>query len=566
MKKFLTVLVALVLMIVIAGGAVYAWLGDKYKYSTETADMEEYFGVSLGECAIILQDEMIESKALVEEDICYLALEDVHKYLSDVFYVDTREQLLLYTDGEGTTRVSIGTKTVSKNGDIEELPYTICFVRGETCYIALDYVRRFANFEYRWFGDHMQMYTQWGEATVATVNKKTQVRVKGGIKSPILAQLEKGEQVEILERMETWCKVKTVDGIIGYTENKRLSEEKTVTETPVTDFVEKTYADNRLSGKVCLGWHAIGGTGGNVTLDEMVAGTKGMNVIAPTWFSLIDDEGQFRSFGEASYVDKAHSMGLKVWGVFDDFNYRNETKTVIDDYEILSSTTLRTGLVERIVDTSRELGLDGVNIDFEKLTSDCGPHFAQFIRELGVACDQANLILSVDNYMPNEGNKFYRTDVQGKAADYVILMGYDEHWHGSSEPGSVASIPFVTEGIEKTLNRVPADKLINGIPFYTIVWTIDGTEVSDEYLTMNNLADYLLNHPYEYAWDETTCQNYMEWQSGTKTYKIWIEDAESIQVKLNVMNAHNLAGVAVWRLGYGTPAAWDLINIYVQTP
>ena len=219
-----------------------------------------------------------------------------------------------------------------------------------------------------------------------------------------------------------------------------------------------------------------------------------------------------------------------------------------------------------MVDTSLGLGLDGINLDYEGLPQECGEHYVQFLKELSVLCRENGLILSVDSYVPFNFNNYYRLDIQGRVADYVIIMGYDEHWHGSGDPGSVASIDYVSNGLDRTLNeeQVPPEKVVNALPFYTILWQTEGANVTDQYITLNNVADYLQRVNVVPEWDEATCQNYAQWQSGNVTYQIWVEDAESISVKLNVMKAKNIGGVAVWRLGYGTEQAWDLVNAYAN--
>ena len=333
-------------------------------------------------------------------------------------------------------------------------------------------------------------------------------------------------------------------------------------ETAVADYTEPEYTTDRLEGKVSLGWHAIGGVGGNTTLDSMVAGADGMNVIAPTWFSLNDEAGGFRNYSSVEYVQRAHDLGLEVWGVWDDFNYNLESENDISVHNVLSVTSVRQKLTENIITEALKLGLDGVNIDFEKIESQTGIHFVQFIRELSVECRKNALTLSVDNYVPYNFNDYYRLDIQGKVADYVIIMGYDEHWHGSDDPGSVASISYVRNGIEKALEEVSSDKLVNAIPFYTILWKTSGSDVTDEYLTLNNTADFMSRVNITPEWDEETCQYYAEWESNNVTYQIWLEEEESIAAKLGVMSAKNLAGVAVWRLGYGTESIWNLLRGY----
>ena len=149
-------------------------------------------------------------------------------------------------------------------------------------------------------------------------------------------------------------------------------------------------------------------------------------------------------------------------------------------------------------------------------------------------------------------------------ADYVIIMGYDEHWHGSGDPGSVASIGYVSNGIDKTLEQVPKEKVVNGLPFYSIVWKTSGAQVTDQYLTLNNTETYLKNINVKGEWDEETQQMYYKWTSGGATYQIWAETDESLAVKINVMRAKDIAGVAVWRLGYGTKGVWQMISAYVN--
>ncbi len=565
MKKLIPVFVAIVLIIIIGIATAGTIVFDKYSYSDEKANLKEYFGVKGDRLAIFLQDERVEEQALLKDGVCYFDLKTVHKYFNDAFYVDSAEGLLLYALPTEVVRVCLGEAAVERGGSQEQLAYVPAYIEGEKVYLAADFVKEYTNFSYEVFELRVQVYTQWGEKREATVKKDTEVRVKGGIKSPILREIAAEEQVEVLEKMETWSKVKTNDAFIGYVENKCLSEESVETETPVTDYAEPEYTTQQLEGKVCLGWHSIGGVGGNDTLESMVANTKNMNVIAPTWFSLNDNQGGFESFGTPDYVERAHNMGLEVWGVLDDFNYNNVNNANIDVYAVLSSTTNRTRLIEGIIAEALRLGLDGINLDFERVNADSGEHYAQFIRELSIQCRLNELTFSIDNYVPFNFNAYLRRDVQGKVADYVVIMGYDEHWHGSGDPGSVASINYVSNGIDKTLEQVPKEKVVNALPFYSILWKIDGAEVTDEYLTMINTQDFLDRIGRQGEWNEETQQQYLEWTSGSATYKLWVENEKSIQVKLNVMKAKDIAGVAVWRLGYGTPAVWEMISAYANS-
>lgn len=561
MKKAVPVIVALVLIALIGVGYVGKMMWDRYSYGREKVDLDEYYGVEEGQLAIVLQDDRISEKAVVVGSDIYFDYNTVKAYLNNGFYLDRNAGKLLYTMAVDTVTASLGAAGYSDKDGFHGAEYTLCFQQDGKLYIAAEYVKKFTNYSYEIYDRHLQVYTEWGEKATAEIAKDTCLRVKGGIKSLILRELARGETVEVLEEMETWSKVKTSDAMIGYVENKRLENYGTEQETPVTGYVEE-YPSIAMDGKVCLGWHSIGGEGGNDTLDAMLAESKGINVIAPTWFSLIDNEGNFRSFASQGYVDKAHRAGVQVWGVLDNFNYELETSNPVSSYEILSSTSKRQRLAQNIVETAASLGLDGINIDFEGIPADCGEHYIQFLKELSVLCRNEKLILSTDNPVPFQFNNHYRLDTQGKIVDYVIIMGYDEHWSGSGNPGSVASISYVSNGLDRALEQVPAEKVVNALPFYTILWKTEGTQVTDQYIQLRYVENFVSHLSKPPAWDEATCQNYAEWQNGSARYQIWIEDEESIKVKLNVMSSKGIGGVAVWRIGYGTQEAWALVSAF----
>lgn len=561
-KKIIPVLIAIVLIIVIAGISFGTKILEKYSYTKERADLNAYFQMAgENDVAIVLQNEIIEERARLFDGVYYLDLHTVHKYFNDRFYEDKGEGLLLYTLPDDIVRTVTGSSEVITKDGTEALAYQPARYEGDTLYLAIDYVKRYTNFSYEGFTEpnRLQIYSSWEERQTAEVKKDTAVRVLGGVKSEILEDVAAGDKVILLEQMETWSKVKTADSVIGYIENKRLEEPRAELPIPVTDYQEPEYTSLTRDHKINLGWHVVAGVAGNDTLDAVTANTKGLNVISPTWFKLSDNEGNFTSFASQSYVDKAHGMGLEVWGLVENIEYKDS----IDMYAILSSTTTRTKLIDGLVNAALTYGLDGINVDFEQISMDCGEHYIEFIRELSIPCRANGIVLSVDNYVPTGYTDHYDRQEQGVVADYVIIMGYDEHYAGSPEAGSVASINFVEEGIEKTVSQVPAGKVINAVPFYTRIWeTKDGT-LDSQAVGMEMAEEYVNAHNIQIEWDDETCQNYGEYSEGGSLYQIWLEDAASLEVKLNIMEKYQIGGVACWRLGFEKPEIWDIIEAYL---
>ncbi|MCX4378020.1 MAG: glycosyl hydrolase family 18 protein [Lachnospiraceae bacterium] len=567
-KRMYPVLLAVVLIILVIAAAVGSKILNKYSYSKVRADLNEYFNLQQeDEIAIVLQDNHIEEKAKLRGDVCYFDLPTVEAYFTDRFYVNPIEQVLQFTTDTDVITVHIGEQSnvmyVSDMG--EELPYQAAFYEGDTLYIAADYVKKYANMEYELFTQplHMQIYTRWGSFTGASVSKKTVLRRLGGIKSDILVDLAAGESVIVLEKMDSWSRVKTENAFIGYVENKYLKGEITQERVCNTGFQEIVYNRVRKDGVINLTFHQVFEEAGGDALVNALQGTKGVNVVSPTWFRLSNSIGDFTSIANASYVSKAHELGIEVWALVTDVDSEDMFGVQIDFVELLSSSANRKHLIDGLMAQADTYGLDGINIDFEKVRNDSGTHFVQFLRELAIETGKRNIVLSIDNYVPTEYTAHYNRKEQGIIADYLIIMGYDEHYVGGGEAGSNASIGFVEDGIMRTKEEVPADKIINAVPFYTRVWEsgTDGLKAST--LTMAAQQDWITRTGVSPVWSDEFCQNYAEYQSGDSLFQCWLEDTDSIRVKLQVMKVQGIAGVASWKLGIEDKAVWDAIAEYM---
>lgn len=553
-RKRILILLLLLLVVMIAAGIVL-WI--RYGPSNKEADKNEYFGITdTNQVGLAIDNQIPDVKSMKEGSEIYLDFDSVHDYVNQRFYWDSNENRLLYTLPDRTLSIPAGATEFESGDGTQTRDYEIVKVENDTVYLALDFVKEYTDMS-------LDVYENPDRAVIVTnkeenhaqVSKDTEVRILGGVKSPILTEISKSDDVVVIEEAGSWMKVRTADGYIGYVKSNTL--EKAEKQTRESEYEEPEYTNIRKDYKINLAWHQVTSQAANENVASVIAGTTGLTTISPTWFSIQDTNGNITSLASSAYVDAAHQAGLEVWGLVDNFTHE------VDTLAVLSNTQSRANMISQLITEALNSDLDGINVDFEQITEEMSDHYIQFIRELSVECRKNQIVLSVDNYVPGFTSHYNREE-QGIVADYVIIMGYDEHFAGSEEAGSVASIDFVREGITETLKEVPKEKVINGLPFFTRLWIESSNGLTSQAIGMPEAETAVANAGVTASWDETTQQNYAEWTADGNTYKIWLEDEQSLEAKLKVMQEYDLAGAAAWKLGFEKSGIWELISQYVN--
>ena len=571
--------VLLIILIIAAIAGIILW--KRYSPSKEQYDMKKYYGIEKdGQVGITVDNKVVEAEGKLAGGKVYVAYNIVRDYINSRFYWDPNENVLLYMLPEDMISVDVGSKDYSISRKKKSEDYVILKTEGNTAYIALDFVQQYTNIDYEVSNnpDHVMIRTKWGKTDVATVKKNTQVRYQGGVKSPVLAELKKKDEVTVVESEQNWKKVRTADGVIGYVKNKALKneEKKNITRK----FEEQDYSNITKDYTINMAWHNVTNQDANNAVAQRIAQTKGLTTLAPTWIHVADTNGNISSIASADYVSYAHKQNVEVWMTVRDFDGGISSEK--ESYELLSYTSRRETLITQLIAEALRVGVDGINVDFEKISDKCGEHYIEFIRELSVKCRQNGLVLSVDNYVPKSFNTQYDRKEQGIVADYVVIMGYDEYYAGSPEAGPVSSYNYVKEGITETLKEVPAEKVISGIPFFTRLWketpkteeelkSDKGTD-AEQYSTtvesdaygMDNAQALVKQAGVDTTWDKKAGQNYATWEADGSKYEIWLEDSKSIEAKLKLMKKYKLAGTAEWSLGQESSDIWNLIQKYVN--
>ena len=520
----------------------------KYIPTKERMNLTEYYGQpGDGEMAVILGSNIMEERALMSGDQIYLPLDMVNTYLNQRYYWDSADNQILYAT---PSELQYYPASESGDGDV--------WLKDGTVYLRLGLVQKFTDLDVYVYENPSRVAIQYQFSGVKTtvVSGDTSIRYRGGIKSPILTDVNTGDTLLFLEEMEDWAKVATMDGYIGYIQKDKISSAET--QDFERSFQKEEYTYLTMDSKVNMSWHQVTSQEANAYLPDAIANISGVNVISPTWYYIQDTSGNIGNIASADYVAQAHEKGLKVWGLID--NFTAEVSTT----ETLSQLSSRQNIIQQLIQSATSIGMDGINVDFETLSEDAGPHFLEFLRELSIECHKNNLVLSVDNPVPEDFTSHYDRSEQGAVVDYIIIMGYDEHYVGS-DAGSVASLPWVEEGVQDTITEVSAQRTILAIPFYTRLWKTTGGALTSEAIGMDEAQKVLAENGVEAVWDGSVSQNYATFEKENSTYQIWLEDAKSIAEKVKLIPKYNLAGVAQWKLGFENSSIWQTISDNLQS-
>lgn len=554
------VLVVILLIVVVAAVGVLTAAIKRRTPSDTRMDLNTYYGLEKeDDVALVLQNTVSEAKGKLMDGHVYLDYDTVSNVLGGRFYWEADSSQMLYTTPNEILTIAPESTAYTVNGENKDEGYKIIRQTDDKIYLALDFIQKYMKITNTVTENPNKAVIryQWGSEKIVKAKNDTVIRYRGGIKSDILADVAKGTELTLIEELDNWSQVATPDGFNGYVAKEDLtaSEEKDV---EYDGSYKEEFTSLTRDHKINLAWHQVTSEDANAGLAQTLEGITGINVISPTWFSVTGAEGTISSLASADYVKLAHEKGLEVWGLIDNFN--KDVSTL----DTLSNRTSREHLIQKLIEEAARVGLDGINVDFETLTQEEAPHFIQFIRELSISCRKNNLVLSIDDPVP-QFTSFYNRKEQGIVADYVIIMGYDEHTDGTEKAGSVASLPFVEEGIQQTLKEVPKNKVINGVPFYTRLWFTDNAgTVTSEIMGMDQADKIVAEMGMEKYWNKEVSQNYAELATDNGLYQIWLEDEQSLDAKMQLIQKYELGGVAEWKLGFERADVWNTISQYLQ--
>ncbi len=509
----------------------------------------------------VLEDTILEgeiSPVINDANMIYIPLDVIKKQVDQYIFWDAEEQKVIITTPFKVYQFEIGQLNYKENDRVSTLK-TPFRVFGKEPYLPQDFLTEFYKLDIHIVEAHhfvtIDFLTE-NKIKGKVVPKKCNLRYEPNKKSPIEKKLVEGESLVIYEQSGEYTKVRTEDALIGYVLTKNI------TKTEEIKGIEKNVESSpplkpTSTGKLNVVWDQILKVEQNQNPSKLIA-RKGLDVLSPTWFSVSDEQGNIKSIADKAYVDWAHANNIKVWGLLDNNGFDGELT-----HKFLSKTKVREKIIANIVALAKQNNVDGINIDFESVKKEDGMYYVEFIRELSPILRENGLVVSVDMYVPKEWTSHYGREDISKVIDYLMVMAYDEHWSTSTESGSVASINWVTEGLENTIKTTPKEKIILGVPYYTRLWKekLENGEVTvkSEAYGMQAGANILNDHKVNVVWDEATGQYYGSYEKDDTTYKMWLEDERSIALKASLVEKYDIAGVSGWKRGLEKEVVWDTL-------
>ena len=562
-KRLSTIAGALVLTLIAAGVlAVYLVRTAPNKKVVEPFDIP---GTRL-----VIGGELIKDphSPYIQNGQVYLPFETIKKHIDEYIWYDEALLKVTVTTRDRVIRMRTGSLDALINEKPMELKFPVAEKNG-TIYLPIDFLREFYGISVSYVESNDVVIIDFNNKVYRTawpLDAKTFVRRGPSIYEPIvkkyIGQGEKGLDIYrtvetsliVFDESEEWYRVRANDGTLGYVKK----DEVDISGAQYSiDEEEETASPILTEGKINLIWEMTYSKS-NIKLGEE---TPGIDVISPTWFEIVDKAGTIKNRATPEYVEYAHKNGWQVWALFS-----NSFSDIEGTSIILNNSDTRQEIIRSILAYAALYKLDGINLDFENMYKTDKDAYTQFVREFYPLAKEQGLFVSVDVSVPDGSDtwsKCYDRKALAESVDYICLMTYDQHWSTSPKAGSTAELIWVEENLQKTLNEVPANKLLLGIPLYTRLWTVDsgepGSKPSSVALNVDTAWERAGENEAVVVWNDISGQYQATFEKEGKSYHMWIEDQNSVNMKTSLIHKYNLAGACVWAANF---ADKNVFNIF----
>ena len=572
-KKVLVFLAAVIILGLLAAGGIviYEKIAEKYRESEVQADLVSYYNVPDGEAMLIIDEKINEKNALFREGEPYIELAMVKDYYTNLFTWCPEEGKVYFTTPSTEYIITPDAKEMLVDGMEVVNSVPIIITNADELYVAMSFLLNHSNITYHVYENPARVLVTYStdEYLCAKVKEESAIRVSQDIKADYLKKIPAGESLRIIEgggiQQKGFIKVMSSDGVRGYFLIEKLDWDNRYNEAPSFNAYTPEVAEhNLMKEKIYLAWQLVYSEDKTAEMIENITANPEINVVSPTWFFMNSTNGSIQSYATKEYVDAAHERNVKVWALLKNDIIDGKFNGEEDTHKVLASYDARKKLISNVIKQVKECGADGINVDLETHKVETGVYFVQFLRELSIECRKNGIVLSVDNYIPEDYNAFYNIPEQAKIVDYVIIMAYDEHYQGS-DAGSISSLNWFIRSMDLSLSKCEKEQIIMGLPFYTRLWKEipNGDSVrtiTERIMSLKQSEEYVSGLDFEPDWDEDAGQYYYESEVEDGKYRLWLEDKKSLMQKVLSVREYDMAGLAAWKMGDETEGIWAVLK------
>ncbi|WP_284237103.1 glycosyl hydrolase family 18 protein [Paenibacillus glycanilyticus] len=509
---------------------------------------------------ITYKGEVMDQGAVLRNDEVMVPVSALQKVLGPgepVYYEPESGSIVLTTANK-----VLQMKTDALTAQLNQKPYELHIAaqtKDDAVYIPISPLEELYGLKAEYKADSgIVILLQSGESiqpAKALKSKGSAIRTKTSIHSPIVEKVPQGELVRIWGEEDGWLYVQGPQGQLGYMQKSSV-ELANIEKIPDASKEEAFIPWKVLGSKINLTWEAVYDRNPDT---NSIGDLKGVNVASPTWFELQDGKGTIKGNADPAYVRWAHKQGMQVWALFSN-GFEPEQTT-----EALAKAETRFKMIRQLLAFAETYDLQGINIDFENVRTSDKANLVQFVRELTPLMHEEGLVVSID-VTPKSNSElwslFLDRKALGQTVDYMMVMAYDEHWASSPEAGSVASLGWTASAVKRIIEEdgVPPNKIILSMPLYTRIWTEKDGEVTSKAVGMDKIKEIISTKKLTASFDQSSGQNYVEYEDNGALNRIWIEDGKSIQSRVKLMHDLGLAGVATWNRSFQTSSIWSVID------
>ncbi|NLC88351.1 MAG: hypothetical protein GX682_06290 [Clostridiaceae bacterium] len=486
-----------------------------------------------------------------DNEVIYLSTKDIANFFDEDIFYDNKYNQIITSSETKLAALPLEKDEIYVNSSKIKI-YGKATKKEENFYLPFSEMKNIYNVEINYIKETniITIDSLDKEQKKGNASKDIDIKYMPTIFSKSIDKVTKGNSMTVIEQLDNgWVKVRTKLGKIGYTKDI----------TNIYTLRENIENKKQIEGKVSLVWDYFSEY---ANAPSRTGKIEGVNVVSPAFVSLKKSEqGELNiNIGDSgkNYIQWAHNNDYKVWMMVSNNSYKETTSDILNDYK------LRENLINKLINITIQYDIDGINIDFEYIKGTDKDMFSRFIIELAPRLKEYGKVLSVDVTAPDGSEDWsmcYNRYKIGKVADYIVFMAYDQNGTSSPKEGTTAGADWVEVNIKKFLGQegVEKDKIILGMPFYTRLWKETQTTPQSNVVSMKNI-DSVLPDGIEKKWNEDLKQYYVEYQKNDATYKMWLEEEESIKAKFDLMNEYDLAGAAYWQKDMEKSTIWSIVE------